>query len=713
MDTQDSSSLQPLTADQRRRMLRRQAATSTSPATASTPVDTPTVPAVAGTDAATPARRRTRRGRRGRGGAAAPTQAARPAATQPATPAKPVAATKSAPKTAARKVGGRTTVQPKAPAAPKVPSAPRAGRPRRRRPGEPGPVADAMKHMKPAAPVAKLAADTLRIIPIGGNEEVGRNMDLFEYGNDIVLLDAGMQFPEEDMPGIDYIVPNISYIRGREKNVRAVIFSHGHLDHIGAAPIILEQLGYPPIVARDLTLALIKKKIADYDPSALSRLKTISIKDVHQPLRLGSFVARFFEVEHSIMDSMGVALETPAGTAIHMGDWTISHDPADGKPAITYDHLKKLPAPRILMLESLGSTKTEKKSEKVVQGNLQTLIDNAPGRIIIGTFASQIKRVGMLLQYAQQVGRKVALDGYSMRTNIEIAQELGYLNVRKDLLIPIADIDRYDDRQILIICTGAQGEENAALNRIVTGNHRSVTLKKSDTIVFSSSVIPGNERTVQRLKDNLYRKCDNVIHSDIMDIHMGGHSNAGDIKEVVKMVDPQYFMPVYANHFMLKEAGKRAMEIGFKRDDIFVLDNGQILDIPKGGRPAIQKDRADASYVFVDGLGIGDIGHVVLRDRQMLSEDGMFAITVIVDGKSKEVVGSVQITSRGFIYVKDNFDLINETKKRVKEIIRDNTSKDTRMDWRVVEGAIRDKVGDFLFQKTQRMPMVLPVVVEV
>ena len=562
-----------------------------------------------------------------------------------------------------------------------------------------------------ASRVSKVESDTLRIIPLGGQEEVGRNMVVFEYGKDIVIVDMGMQFPEEDMPGVDYIVPNVNYLKGKEHNIRGVIFTHGHLDHIGAAPIVLKQLGYPPVIARDLTLALIKKKLEDYDPGSAEKIRTISVKNIDRKIRLGEFVANFFEVEHSIMDSMGVALVTPVGTPIHLGDWTISHDPVEGEK-ITYDQLSKFPEPRILMLESLGSIKTESHSEKVVQGNLEQLVQTSKGRVIIGTFASQIKRIKLLLQYAEKIGRKVALDGYSMRTNIEVAQQLGYLKVHKDLLIPINEIDRHPDHKIIVLCTGAQGEHNAVLNRIVTGNHRFIKLKKSDTIVFSSSVIPGNERSIQRLKDNLYRKCDHVIHSDIMDIHMGGHATAKDIQSVIKMVKPQYFVPIYANYFMLKEAANRAVESGFSEKRIAILDNGSILEFSKKGS-RIRKEKADASYVFIDGLGVGDIGHVVLRDRQMLSEDGMYVITVLVDGKTKEVVGNMQITSRGFIYVKDNFDLVNETKLHVKKVIQKNTSKDTKMDWRQVENEIRDRVGDYLFQKTQRRPMVLPVVIEV
>lgn len=562
--------------------------------------------------------------------------------------------------------------------------------------------------------VPKIAKDTLRIIPLGGQEEVGRNMVVFEYENDIVIVDIGMQFPEEDMPGIDYIVPNVNYLKGKEKNIRGVIFTHGHLDHIGAAPIILKQLGYPPVIARDLTLALVKKRLEDGDPGASNRIKTISIKDVHKKVRLGSsFRAHFFEVDHSIMDSMGVALETPVGTPIHFGDWMISHDPVSGNK-ISYEHLAKLPEPRILMLESLAVSYSKKDpvGEKEIQKNLESLVSDAPGRIIIGTFASQVQRIKLLLQYAQKIGKKVVLDGYSMKTNVEVARELGYFKISSDLIIPMNDIAKYPENKILVLCTGAQGEYNAVLNRIVTDNHRFIKLQKNDTVVFSSSVIPGNERTIQRLKDNMYRKCDNVVHSDIMNTHIGGHATLEDMHTVMSQVKPQYFLPVYANYYMLKEAGKQIVSKGFSKDKVIILDNGSVVEFNKKGS-SVRREKADTSYVFIDGLGIGDIGHVVLRDRQMLSQDGMYVITVLVDSKTKEVVGNMQITSRGFIFVKDNFDLINETKRKVQKIIKETTSKDTKMDWKQVENNIRDRVGEYLFQKTQRRPMVLPVVIEV
>jgi ribonuclease J len=568
--------------------------------------------------------------------------------------------------------------------------------------------------------VPAIPAETLRIIPLGGQEEVGRNMTVFEYGNDIVIIDMGVQFPEEDMPGIDYIVPNVSYLKGKEKNIRGVIFTHGHLDHIGAAPILLKQLNYPTIIGRDFTLALIQRKVEDVDKGGTKNLKIIRVKSLEDRIKLGVFELRFFEVEHSIMDAMGVALVTPSGSIIHLGDWMISHEPINPADSeVTYNHLESLPKPTFLMLESLGALKKGlPPSETEVHKNLQDLISGAPGRVIIGTFASQVRRIAYLIEYAERRGKVVALEGYSMKMNVEVAKELGYLKTKKETLITINDVHKYPDNQVVIICTGAQGESNAALSRIVTDNHRFIKLQKNDTIVFSSSVIPGNERTIQRLKDNLYRKCDNVIHSDMMEIHVGGHGTIHEIEEVIRQAKATYVLPVYANHYFIKEAGKIAQRMGYPDKNIFVMDNGHILEVPKidpakQDFPQLIKEKADTSYVFIDGLGVGDIGHVVLRDRQVLAEDGMFVITVIIDGKKKDIVGNIQITSRGFIHVKENFELLNETKRKVQKIVKDNTSKDASLDWENLRNQIREVIGQFLFQKTERRPMILPVVVEV
>ncbi|MDX9913394.1 MAG: ribonuclease J [Candidatus Moranbacteria bacterium] len=555
----------------------------------------------------------------------------------------------------------------------------------------------------------------LRIIPLGGQEEVGRNMTVFEYGSDIVILDMGIQFPEEDMPGVDYIVPDVSYLKGKEDRIRGVIFSHGHLDHIGAAPILLKQLNYPSIVGRDFTLALIKKKMEDYEKDSVSRLKIINIKDVEQKITLGSFKVSFFKVEHSVMDAVGVVLETPDGTVIHPGDWTIGRDDK-GQRTVSYEYLSKLPRPTVLMLESLGATDRSENGapESKMYENLEKIISTPQGKVIIATFSSQVERIGKILDICHKLGKKVALDGYSMKTNIEIARQLGYIKPAKDVLIDMKDVNKYPENKLVIICTGAQGEGNAVLSRIVNGNHRHIKINKHDSIVFSSSVIPGNERTIQRLKDNLYRKCDNVIHTNIMDVHISGHCNASDIQTVIKQIKPDYYLPVYANHYFLKEAEKLAIEIGFKKDNIFVLDNGNILQLHKG-KAEIIKEKARTDYIFIDGLGVGDIGQVVLRDRQVLAQDGMFVITVIIDSKTKKISGSIQITSRGFIYVKENFDLVNATKEVVKKVVAKNTNKDdkSKINWVMINNEIREEVGKYLFKKTERRPMVLPNVIEI
>ncbi len=553
----------------------------------------------------------------------------------------------------------------------------------------------------------------LRIIPLGGQEEVGRNMTVFEYGNDIVILDMGNQFPEEDMPGIDYIIPNISYLKGKEKNIRGVIFSHGHMDHIGAAPILLPKLAYPKIIGRDLTLALVKKRMEDYELNSVKNLETIHVKFVDERINLGKFRIGFFNVEHSIMDAVGVIINTPQGTIVHPGDWMMDKNPIDQKP-VTYNHLSKLPGPKILMLESLGSTDTQPThvSEKEMYANLEKLISETAGKVIIGTFSSQIRRIAHIIAYAKRIGKKVALDGYSMKSNIEIAKELGYIKVGKEALIQINNVHKYPENKLVIICTGAQGEGNAVLSRIISDEHKFIKIRKNDTIIFSSSVIPGNERTIQRLKDNLYRKCDNVIHSDVMDVHTSGHSNAADIKEIIKQIRPDFFLPVYANHYFLKEATKLAVEAGVSKEKIFVLDNGSIIEFYNGNVSVLDK-KVEAGYVFVDGLGIGDVGEVVLRDRHVLARDGMFVIVAVVDSQTGKVKGSPDIISRGFVYLRESKQLLKETRKKVIEIVDKAAGTGGAVNWSYVKDEIRNKIGGFFYTKTQRRPMILPVIIEV
>jgi len=551
----------------------------------------------------------------------------------------------------------------------------------------------------------------LRIIPLGGMEEVGRNMTIFEYGQDIIILDMGLQFPEEDMPGIDFIIPNIAYLKGKEKNIRAVILSHGHLDHIGAAPFLLEALGYPTVIARPLTLAMLKHRQEDYKHNTGKLLKTITVKSIQDTFNLGAFKLKFFQVDHSIMDAVGVILETPAGTVLHPGDWTLEKDD-NGKPQLDFSYLSRIKRPTILMLESLGATDIRPSaSTGKMQENIERLIKEAKGKIIIGTFASQIERINWIITTAERLGKKVVLDGYSMKTNIEIAQKLGYVKPGKHTLIKAEQMNDFPENKIVVLATGAQGEDNASLSRILSGNHRSIRINKYDTVIFSSSIIPGNERSIQTLKDKLYRQCDNVVHGEIMDIHVSGHANRADIAYMLNQIKPDYFIPVYAYHYMLQEAKKLAVEKGFNINRIMVLDNGQVAEFD-GREGQATKEKVNTDYIMVDGLGVGDVSNIVLRDRKAMAGDGMVVVITTIDSKTGDLIGSPDIISRGFIYMKDNKEIIQETRTKIKAIVKDRPTPHI-IDDDYIKNKVRNDIGQFLFQKTKRRPMVLPVVIKV
>ena len=564
------------------------------------------------------------------------------------------------------------------------------------------------------APLPGGTPGTFRVIPLGGQEEVGRNMTVFEYNDDILIVDMGLQFPEEDMPGIDYIIPDIRYLRGKERNIRGIIFSHGHLDHIGAAPHLLPKLGWPTVYASKFTLALLRKRLEE--AKLLQYLKAEEIKTEQDTFKFGSIRASFFPVTHSIMDAVGVVLETPAGKIIHLGDWRYDLDPVRGTKT-DFAHLARWnnkTSPSILMMESLGSTKEgHQLSETEVIKNLRAIMEKAPGRVIIATFSSMIERVGHLLGVAEELGKKGALDGFSMKRNIELARKIGYVRFNPKTLIDVQHIRDYPPNKVVVICTGAQGEDRAVLMRIANGEHRFVRVEKSDTIIFSSSVIPGNERTIQRLKDSLYRQGADVIHKEIMDVHGGGHALIEDMKLLIRQAAPKYLLPVYANHYLLREAEKVALSTGFPSQNIFILDNGSIGELSKNGF-RILKDKIPIEYVFVDGLGVGDISHVVLRDRQHLSEDGIFVIITLVDAKTGRIRNSPDIISRGFVYLKESQELLKEVRQKTKVIVESITTGSAHpINWTHVKDNLRDKIGQYLFSKTLRRPMVLPVVIEV
>jgi len=551
----------------------------------------------------------------------------------------------------------------------------------------------------------------LRIIALGGLEEVGRNMTVFEYKDDIIIVDMGLQFPEEDMPGIDYIIPNTAYLKDKRDRIRGIIITHGHYDHIGAIPHSMGRLGNPPIYATPLTAGIIKKRQEDF-PQA-PRLNIHEIKETDK-IDLGCFKIEFFHVNHNIPDGVGIVIDTPVGRLVHTGDFKFDHDPVGDKP-IDISRLKEISQPGVKVLMS-DSTSAEKPghsiSEKEIQDNLEIIFKEAPGRIIIATFASLISRVQEVLNLAEKYDRKVAIDGYSMKTNVEIAKKLGYLKSQKGTIIRVNSANDYPNKKIVILCTGAQGEDNAVLMRIVNQEHRHIKIQKGDAIIFSSSVVPGNERTVQSLKDVLWRQGGRVYHYQMMDIHAGGHGQEEDLRAMLELIKPKFFIPIHGSYYMLKLHGEIAEAVGIPSKNIIIGGNGKVILL---GQKSIKisEERVPNNYVMVDGLGVGDVGQVVLHDRQTMAQDGMFVIIAVINSKTGRVYGEPDIISRGFVYLRESKDLLDQVRRKIKEIVSHTATSEHTVNWVYVKENIRDKIGQFLYTKTQRRPMVLPVIIEI
>ncbi|MEK7567277.1 MAG: ribonuclease J [Patescibacteria group bacterium] len=550
----------------------------------------------------------------------------------------------------------------------------------------------------------------LRIIALGGFGEVGRNMMLFEYGRDILIIDMGLQFPDENMHGIDYIIPNISYLENKKDQIRGVIITHGHYDHIGAVPQLIGKLGNPTIYTTQLTAAIIKKRQEDYPYAAKLDIEYINEKSV---TKLGVFTVRYFPVAHNIPEGVGLEIDTPAGLIVHPGEFKFFYD-REMRPIglKSFQELGKKNV-RLLMLDS---TKSEEPGRSMpewqVEENIEELLKKADGRVIVSTFASLLDRLTQIVHIADKLGRKVAITGRSMQTNFAIAQELGLVKLKRKTVIPIKEINGHPDNKIVIITTGAQGEEHAGLTRMAAGTHREVQIKPTDTVIFSSSIVPGNEMYVQTLRDNLARQGAIVYHYKIFGIHSGGHATRIELKETMEMIKPECFLPIHGFFYMRAVNAKLAEEAGIDPKKIVVPDNGQILELTKDAIKLLT-ERVPTNYVMVDGLGVGDVKEVVLRDRQMLAEDGIFVVIAIVDAKSGKVKGSPDIISRGFVYLRESKDLLHQTRLITKKVVEHATQNMHPINWDWVKNNLRDDVSKFLFQKTHRRPMVLPVVIEV
>lgn len=550
----------------------------------------------------------------------------------------------------------------------------------------------------------------LRFVALGGLEEIGRNCSFFEYKNEIVVIDAGIQFPEEETPGIDYIIPNVACLEPKKNNIRGLILTHGHYDHIHALPYLIEKIGNPIIYTTDLTKALVEKRFEEF--SNLPKPKIIVVKNGDQVNLSPSFRAEFFYISHTIPDAFGFILDTPAGKIVHFGDFRVEYD-SEGNPQNLdiFERLNKLNIHSVFLDSTNADQEGHSLSEKIVEKNLEELISKASGRVIIATFASLLTRIAEIIKIAERLGKKVAINGRSMKDNVQIAQNLGYIKAKKDQIVPLEEIHKYKDDKIIILSTGGQGEPTAGLTRIANGEHRHVHFRKTDTAIFSSSVVPGNERSVQILQDNIARQVNEIYNSKLLDIHSSGHCLSEDLALVIKLVKPKFVIPVHGYYFKRKACAKIALKTGIPPTNIFLIDNGQVAEITQDSF-RITGEQVPTNYVMVDGLGIGDVEEVVLRDRLMLAKEGMVVVISTIDRENGRLLKTPDIISRGFIYLKENKELLDEIRAKLKSIlIRIPRHQHPEPDY--VKTIIRDQIGQLLYNRTRRRPMILPVLIEV
>jgi len=562
----------------------------------------------------------------------------------------------------------------------------------------------------PAAP----AKDVVRIVPLGGVEEVGRNMFTVETNNDIFVFDVGFQFVSEDtQPGVDYVLPNTKYLEVNKDRIRGIFITHGHLDHIGGIPFLMERMGNPPIYTQNLSAVMIKKRQEEYPDQPELNIITV---EPGSTMTIGSTKVQFFPVTHSIPDSMGIAVSTPYGNVIATGDLKLDHE--NGIPTDAEQKKWGILAAQKNLFFIADSTNAERDGfsvpERKVHETLEEIIKTVKGRLIIGTFASQFERMVRIIEIAESLNKKIVTEGRSIKTNLEIAQKTGLLKVRKETIITSAEIGDYPPDKVVILSTGAQGEEFAALMRIATKQHKSINLTSRDTVVLSSSVIPGNEIAVQRLKDHLYRSGVSLIHYRSSDVHSTGHGNTGELIWINQKVNAKFFMPAYGYYSMTASHAKAVEQAGRPRESIVIADNGTVIDIvDEGTRMEIHKQKVPSSPLVVDGFSIGDLQEVVIRDRQMLAKDGMFVIIATVNLKTGKLRKSPDIISRGFVYLRENQDMLNQARLLIKKTVEDSTEGMNPVDLDFVKNALSDTMAGYLFTRTNKAPMVIPVLIGV
>ncbi len=547
----------------------------------------------------------------------------------------------------------------------------------------------------------------LKVIPLGGLEEIGKNMTAFEYGENIIVVDCGLAFPEDEMLGIDLVIPDVTYLEKNIEKVHGFVVTHGHEDHIGAFPYVLRRVNVP-VYGTELTLALIENKLSEHEMNEKVDLKTVK---AGQTIQLGPFKIEFIRSTHSIADSVALAIDTPVGMIFHTGDFKIDQTPIEGEP-IDLSRIAELGRKGVLLLMS-DSTNVERPgytmSERTVGETFDSVFRSAKGRIIVASFASNIHRIQQIINSAVKYGRKVALVGRSMLNVVRTATKLGYLMFPEDTLIDIDRIKNLNPEQIVIITTGSQGEPMSALARIAASTHKKVEIMEGDLVIISASPIPGNEKFVYRVINDLFKKGADVIYDSLADVHVSGHAKQEELKLMHRLIKPKFFMPVHGEYRMLKKHANLAMSLGMKEENIFLMQNGKVLELT--AKSAKVNGVVQSGSILVDGLGVGDVGDVVLRDRKILSEDGLIIVVAPLDSKGM-LAANLEIMSRGFVYVKESEELMEEVKGIATEALVKCVNKKGG-NWSAIKNAIRDELSSFLYKKTMRRPMIIPIIVDV
>jgi len=555
--------------------------------------------------------------------------------------------------------------------------------------------------------VSNRKKNKLKVIPLGGLEEIGKNMTVFEYGENIIVVDCGVAFPEDEMLGIDLVIPDVTYLEKNLSKVRGIIVTHGHEDHIGALPYVLNRIPVP-VYGTDLTLALIENKLMEHQMLNKADLRVIR---AGQTIQLGAFKVEFIRSTHSIADSVALAIHTPVGVVLHTSDFKIDHTPIEGEP-IDLARIAELGKKGVLLLMA-DSTNVERPgytmSERTVGETLDTVFKDARSRIIVATFASNIHRIQQIVNSAMKFNRKVALNGRSMINVVKTAMKLGYLNIPQDVLIDIDKIQKLPRNQIVMITTGSQGEPMSALSRIASNSHRKVSIEKGDLVIISASPIPGNEKYISRVINDLFKQGADVIYEALVEVHVSGHARQEELKLIHRLVRPKFFMPVHGEYRHLKQHANLAQSLGMPEDNIFLMENGQVLELSQ--RKAQVTGTVQSGSILIDGLGVGDVGSIVLRDRKHLSEDGLIVVVVTVSSDGR-IMTNPEVISRGFVYVRESEELMDEIRDLTMEILQKNLGK-RKSSYTNIKNNVKDELSSYLYQKTKRKPMILPVIIEI